>query len=177
MTDKERILTTLAVKFLFETHQCTLGWSSKDKAQPGDLIMSASTGVHDFTFGYYAGIGEDGEYLMRELDSERTCKMYNDAFFIIPKDWFSSIQLLYGKERAMEEKVRKATSKLEWGYRYGGAEFDGNVCTAKVRKVFSDDILFTVAIPYSSKTTIKSILAAIEQAKVEYEAKAAVEAE
>lgn len=169
MTDREEMMIEIARILLLNcvTHTGKserIRLSFLDQGKPGDLIMSASIiGVSEFTFGYLVETHSD-HYIMRDLVSNQRCKMYNDAFFIIPESWIHSTILLYGSQRKMLKKIEKATRKLPWGLRYAGADFRDNECIVKIRKVFENENIFEVKMSYNSNTTITSIYENIKAA-------------
>ncbi len=190
MTDRERILTTV-IRQLATTQslrpRAAGQWSSEPyrddhgsghyvhfapwkKAEKGDLVVAKTSGtVHEYLIGFYVEpLTEDlGGAVIREIGSERLCNYSNESFD--PIVGLTKEQLLEGERYKVQQKVLKAFQKgREYVYRYGGVDIEAETLTIWVREVFGGyagdgtrSKPFAVTMPWSKKTTVRAILAAM----------------
>lgn len=134
--------------FLFDKPGCEI--------KKGDLVTAmTSIWYNDFMVGFVEEVIGPDALLIREIGSDRTCEYSNERFIRIDKDLLG-YEILEGKEYEVYQKCLKAFQEY-YVYRFGGIQFDKNKVTLSARKVFSEDIAFTIEFYYNSKTSIKSI--------------------
>ena len=135
----------------------------------GDLVIaSTSFRPNDYLVGFvHEPPDKYGTVVIREIGTQRLCNYGNESFMRIDKDLLG-YELYEGVQYQTVRKVEKAFAAADHSYtvRFGGLEFDGNICKVKARKVFSDEIIFCFDFPYNQKTSIKSITEIINR---EYE--------
>ena len=170
MTDKERILMEIVQRWaiaipirtsLREKEDWLVKsnfWGDKEYKK-GDLVVATSTfTINDWVVGFVHSVEKD-HIVIREIGTKRLCKYYNEAFSIINKEQFGTVNLLEGTQYKTYQKVRKAMqysiNKLR------DCRFDGNICTVETRKIFQDELLYSFSFKYNSKTPIKEIVAII----------------
>ena len=175
MTDKERILMMLLQEVFrkalydrgevnkWQNDQPPLLGFDRDVRRPlerGDLVVaSTSFRPNDYLVGFvHEPPDKNGMVVIREIGSDRLCNYGNESFMRLPKHLLG-YELLEGVQYKVFRKVEKAFAASDHSYvvRFGGLEYEGNICKVKARKVFSDDILFTFEFHYNSETSIKSI--------------------
>lgn len=174
MTDKERILTYILSRISYASTRYSDGYTAKindddvyfqypgsnaHDLQINDIVFCQTSGIHDFTVGYVVSIDGYSEITIRDIASERTCKIQNDSFLILKN--LSEEQLLYGDKWIMRNKIMKAFAKGdEWLYRYGGVKFENNIVHIKVRErhALKKREPFIISMQWDNKTTIKAIL-------------------
>lgn len=72
--DKTRVLMNVISGL---SHK-SVGFDHSGPAQPGDLVMCLSNTDHEWGISYYVR-AEGGEHLLREIGSERLCRMENES--------------------------------------------------------------------------------------------------
>lgn len=177
MTDKERILTYILSRISHTAVRYSDGYTSKidnddvyfqypkDNANGlkiNDIVLCQTSGIHDFTIGYVVSIDGYSEITIRDIASERICKIGNDSFLVLKN--LSEEQLLYGDKWIMRNKIMKAFAKGdEWLYRYGGVIFEFDIVHIKIRErlALKNREPFIVSMRWDRTTTIKSILQAM----------------
>jgi hypothetical protein len=185
LPDKERILTHI-IRELLSTQIMKMPWnmdysdgrgrtyvhfvSGEEAVQPGDLVICFTSGIHDFTISWVVEKLAYSEYLLREIGSNRTCRMGNESVYIIrgltePWTWEGDKYDLY-------RKVWKAFWKAgdDW-YRFGGLTFnDQGEAVMTVREKFGgmlsvssgqESVPFTVTMPWTKRTSVKAITKAL----------------
>lgn len=77
-------------------------------------------------------------------------------------------EILEGTQYLTYQKALKAFSNSDKSYTYmfKSISFDDDICTVEARKAFSNDAVFSIKFKYNSKTTIKSILALINNKEI-----------
>lgn len=183
MTDKERILMMLLqsvyrialynpskVEKWKDIQPPMFGFDTKRRPlERGDLVIaSTSFRPNDYLVGFvHEPPDKYGTVVIREIGTQRLCNYGNESFMRIDKDLLG-YELYEGVQYQTVRKVEKAFAAADHSYtvRFGGLEFDGNICKVKARKVFSDEIIFCFDFPYNQKTSIKSITERINR---EYE--------
>lgn len=142
--------------------ESTLG---SDNVKIGDLVLCETSGIHDFTVGYVQAITGYSDCIIREIGTNRICRVGNERFTKIKG--LTKDSLLEGVQYKFKRKVLKA---FYWGehdykYRFGGLEFTGDkgrTAIIKIREKWGGinhtSIPFDVVIKWNTKTTIKSIL-------------------
>lgn len=178
MTDKERILTYIISRLSYVATRYGDGYSAKmndddvyfqylkgnnaNELQVNDIVFCQTSGIHDFTVGYVVSIDGYSEITIRDIASERTCKIQNDSFLILKN--LSEEQLLYGEEWIMRNKIIKAFARGdEWLYRFGGVKFEADIAHIKIRErhALKKREPFVISIKWHKNTTIKAILQAM----------------
>ena len=179
MTDKERILFKI-IQRMSLTYSHKLEWGKEyegvhfapwkgsllidGKLQVGMLVLCQGSGIHDWTIGYtveklyddYSG------WIIRELDSDRLCKVSNDSF--VPIEGLSNIDLLVKEDYVFYQKILKAFRRggENW-YRFGGID----IIEKRKWKIFirekwggidGESKPFYFIIKWNKKTSIKYIL-------------------
>ncbi len=185
LSDRERILMTIITQL--STTQMLRGsppphnWSSdyyKDtgggfythfaswqKPKAGDLVLATTGRVSPWKVGFYVEPlpGDFGGSVIREIGSDKLCNYANEEFR--PIVGLSEIDLFEGKRREFYIKVLKAFSAGDkYLYRFGGLRFDGETAIVRIREAhaFTDGSTpFEVAVPFRSRISVKSILAAM----------------
>ena len=102
--------------------------------------------------------------MIKDIYSDRLCNISNDIFNKIPCEIPSHL-MISDNEAVVYDKCIKAIRRCDYGTLYKGISFDGKACTLLVRKKWSNDIWKKINFVYNSKTTIKSIVELIENAK------------
>jgi len=184
MTDKERILLTIIRQLSstetlvmdrpwnpkkYEGHVHFAPWlaSNDNEIKPGMLVMCETGGIHDWTIGYTIEPLNDnfGGWLIREIGSQRTCRVSNERF--TPIVGLRATDLLEGKEREFYHKVCRAFHKGdEYIYRFGGVDMLPNRrARIWIREAFGglnhNSIPFSFEMNWTPKTSIKAILKAM----------------
>lgn len=183
LRDKERILMAvlhrLTMTYGIRGHQLTFsegdaqiqgGFSPSSNAgiKPGDLVVCITSGIHPWTVGIAASEYDPhaGGLKVREIGSNRICDVSNDSFYRITgihPDTFWTYD-----QNEFVGKVKKAYRKLsDWGHRYRGVEFDGETARIVIGEVHNGAMgpvtkPYYITLPWSPKTTIKAIVAAME---------------
>ncbi len=187
LPDRERILVHI-IRELLTTQILRMPWntnyrdatlsnreyvhfvSGDEAVKPGDLVICNTSGVHDFTIAWMVEKLAYSEFLLREIGSERTCRMSNESVWIIrgltePWTW-------EGDKYQFYKKVWNAFWKAgdDW-YRFGGLAFnENNDAVMTVREKFGgalslssgeESVPFTVTMPWSKRTSVKAITAAL----------------
>ncbi len=182
MTDKERILMLLVQRILsaalyapekvrewMHNQPGIITHDPERELKVGDLVVaSTSFEANDFLVGFvHEPPDHNGTVVIREIGSNRLCNYGNEMFLRIPKDLLGE-EVYEGLQYQTVLKVRKAFAKAAYPYtvRYAGCEFTDHFVLIKGRKVFSNEIVVSFSIPYTSKTSIKSIVQRINE---EYE--------
>ncbi len=88
MKDKERMLMAIVSALQFANHEpgedghIYLDFS-KRKIQPGEIVISVSSGIHEWTAAIFVKYLESHYYLIRELGGTKTCRLYHDALSVL----------------------------------------------------------------------------------------------
>jgi len=175
MTDKERILINI-IRNLYST-QLTLAithWKDekfyKDKVyfdywnepKKGDLVLTLSGSINEWTIGFYEEYLGYDEALIREIGTNNICRYGNESF--IPIKGLNSISLLERDKYKFYIKVLKAFGREDsYKYRFGGLDFkENNEVVIWVREVFGGMIKktkpFDINMVWNKKISIKRIL-------------------
>jgi hypothetical protein len=186
LPDKERLLVHI-IRELLSTQIMKMPWNMNysriggggdyvhfaigdEAVQPGDLVICNTSGVHDFTIAWVVEKLAYAEFLLREIGSQRTCRMGNESVYIIrgltePWTW-------EGERYEFYRKVWKAFWKAgdDW-YRFGGLAFnEAGEAVMTVREKFGgmlssrsgeESVPFTVTMPWDKRTSIRAIAAAL----------------
>lgn len=173
MTDKERVLFHIISQYypkyllgMYETNKLDFFNKNCTSAiEVGDLVLAASSGLHDFTVGYVVTKKSESEMIVREIGSKKTCNISNEIFYKIDKERLCDVYLLEGLQYKTYCKVSKAISNVD-GYtqRFHSIAFGEHICTVNLRKMYTDEISKSFTFEYSSKTTIKEIENKMEEA-------------
>lgn len=179
MTEKERILMLLVQRILsaalyapekvrewMHNQPGIITHDPERELKVGDLVVaSTSFQANDFLVGFVQKEPDQyGTVVIREIGSDRLCNYGNEMFMRIPKDLLGE-EIYEGLQYQTVVKARKAFAKAAYPYtiRYAGCEFTDHFVLIKGRKVFSDEIVVSFSMPYSSKTSIKSIVKRINE--------------
>jgi len=172
MTDKERILTYIIQRFYpkYLLHiyddENLFNKCNYNNIKNGDLVLAITSGTHDFSIGYVTRIISESEMIIREIGSNKTCRIGNEMFYKIDLEKLDSDMLLEGLQYDIYIKVKKAINKAtEYYTRYHSIEFVEGLfkcCKFHLRKAFSNNIIKSFTFKYSSKTTIKEIVELIK---------------
>ena len=136
-----------------------------EKLEPGMLVVCNSSHLCDWTVSIIQEVGPGyAECLLRELGTNRLCRMSNEAFTPICN--MAESDLWEGEQFAFAKKARKAFfCGDDYVYRYGGLSFskdDPRHATILVREVYGGldkpSLPFAIEIDWTPKTTIKAIL-------------------
>jgi len=188
MSDKERILLTIIRElqtmlvlargaYQLDFHDRSAGREyvhfehrEYDKIKPGDLVICQTSGIHDFTVGFVVDKFDPDWHglLLREIGTERTCRMSNERYYCIVG--LSEHDLWEGGKHQFDLKVKKAFWKTneDW-YRFGGLRFnDDGTATMTVREKFGgcctngdESVPFEVTMPWNKRTSVKKIVEAL----------------
>lgn len=184
MTDKERILMLLVQRILsaalyapekvrewMHNQPGIITHDPERELKVGDLVVaSTSFEANDFLVGFvHEPPDRNGTVVIREIGSNRLCNYGNEMFMRIPKDLIGE-EIYEGLQYQTVVKARKAFAKAAYPYtvRYAGCEFTDHFVLIKGRKVFSEEIVVSFSMPYSSKTSIKSIVKRINEEYTEH---------
>lgn len=186
ISDKERILTAIIKGLESASILCRQGdpyneasWTNPSmgtfvhfaryrKPMRGDLVM-AQTGRNDtWKIAFYEEFADPsvGLHVVRHIDTGQLCNYGNESFTAIVG--LSPIELLTGEKRKVYVKVLDAFARGdEYMYRFGGITVNDADLTLTVREPHGGfgrpSQPFDITIPWTPKTTIKAILAAMRE--------------
>lgn len=193
MTNKERILMKIIQELRFsQTLAPAVGFRGYDKEnwigsdgreyvhfgsyvqdkelRVDDLVLCATSGMgnpHEFTVGFIHEIVGFGDCVIREIGTDRLCRISNEQF--IPIKGLKDYQLWEKDKYEFSVKVHKAFAKgdEDW-YRYGGLDFEDDEAIIWIREKFGGltkpSKPFAAKMKWNKKTTIKAILGAMKEA-------------
>ena len=190
MTDKERMLTYLLAWLARPDYRASrdrqldkggpwLDWRD-DEIRRGDLVICRTSwgrGVHPFVVGYVVDVYSRSDVLLRELGGRRLCRMSNEGFYTVRGMSDRDLELLPGRWYRLYRKVLKAFRRGgSWSHLFGGLDFnDDGTATIWVREKWGGrgkdengqptrSKPYPVTMRWNSRTTIKAILAAMQEA-------------
>lgn len=115
MTDKERILTHIVKSFYpiyllgIIGHKAEMFSNySEENIQTGDLVISMTSGIHDFTIGYVVKKINNYELTIRKIGSSETYNIENEQFYKIDISNINKNELLEGAQYIVYKKVQEA---------------------------------------------------------------------
>ena len=173
MNDKERILTylfsTYYPKYLLCMDNRMNIIKNLSDINVGDLVLAVTSGIHEFSIGYVVEKMRESDMVIREIGSNKTCKISNEMFYKIDTSNLSKTVLLEGMQYELYLKTEKALRKYNdvsfHQYRLMEIEFNESIATVYLRKKWHEYDKGTApkfSFNYNSKTTQKYILNAIE---------------
>lgn len=171
MDDKTRILTLLVRELASTSVLATIpdvGWSKPvrvallRKPQKGDLVVCATSPLSHWTVAVVHEARSDQECVLREIGSERLCRMGNERFYVLAN--VAPADLFEGKQQEFHLKVRKAFDHGNGLHVFGGLEFDGGTAAVTVRERFGgliagkESVPYVLQIPWRDRPSIKKIV-------------------
>lgn len=175
MGDKERILMTLLQRLVgLDGNEYAkkngFPYAYPDRDPPlGSMVICQSSGAHPWSVGWVVeSRPSEAHCVIREIGSARTCNVSNDSFYVIHN--IDRLSLLEGDRHGFLSKVHKAFRRGDkYRYRFGGLDFDDDKATIWIREVFGGhrehgSEPFPVVMPWNKRTSIKSILDAMQSA-------------
>jgi hypothetical protein len=112
--------------------------------QKGDLVLAATSGIHQFTIGYVDTKITDSDMIIRGIGEKKPCRISNEIYYKIPKDLIGKYEILEGSQYRFYQSICKALSaKIR---KLHSIDFDGSACVVNFRKSFTEDISDTVTI-------------------------------
>ena len=170
MTPKERMLTHLVQclaipKDLIDTRYPHVAFGP---AKVGDLVICQTSGLHRWSVGYVVDINGMSGCTVREIDSSAMCNVSNESFYVV-RGMEHDYAMLPEPRWRFYQKVIKAFKRLDaYMHLFGGLTFnDDGSATIKVRERYWGRhaakvcVPYEVRVPYSRRTTIKAIAAAL----------------
>lgn len=172
MTDKERILTYLFIsfypKYILNIKGKPFDELTAENIEIGDLVVSMTTGINEFTVGYVINKFNDYHMLVREIGSNTMCNIENDMFYKIDTSNLNYNLLLDGFEYQFYLKTEKAFQIFsenigtEEDYILMETVFNQNEVKIYFRKRWEDYTRNTaaavVSFLYNKKTTLKFMI-------------------
>lgn len=173
MNDKERILTHLFTTYYPRYLLCMDNRMNMiqnlSNINIGDLVLAVTSGIHEFSIGYVVEKITESDMVIREIGSDKICKISNEMFYKIDTSHLSKNILLEGIQYELYLKTEKALRKYNgvsfYQYALMEIEFNNNIATVYLRKKWHEYEKETApkfSFNYNSKTTQKYILNAIE---------------
>jgi hypothetical protein len=165
LTDKERILTVLAQQLAFATFRVGVDhFSAREedwglsrihfaryrKAVAGDLAIASSFNMHanKWTIGWVvqADLARTGEWIIREIGSDRLCNYGNETFIPIAgiRGHGYDDVFLEGAERKFAVAARRANAPHDNLVRYVRTTFDGEMATVCLREKWTSNLRHVV---------------------------------
>lgn len=117
MTDKERILTYIIQRFYpkyiigLDNRREIFDKCKASSIRKGDLVIAISSGLHSFSIGYVENLLSESEMLIREIGTNRTCKIGNEMFYKIDIEKLDKNELLEGKQYDLYQSIKKVCNK------------------------------------------------------------------
>jgi len=166
------IISRIYPRFLFDKNPDRYMDAQTGLIKKGDLVLAATSGVHEFTVGYVDMVLTESEMVIREIGSKKTCKIHNEQFYKIPIELLSKYEILEGLQYAIYKKVLKAIYKVERLHyrnllnegapkRFHSLDFRDNMCIVKLRRKWEQDTCQSFEFKYSKITTIKELVSLI----------------
>ena len=184
ISDKERILTAVIKGLRTSSVLCWRGdpfseasWSNSSGGmyvhfahyrEPirGDLVIGQTGKTDTWNIAFYEEFADPsiGLHVIRHIDTGQLCNYSNESF--TPIVGLSYTELLVGEKRKAYGKVMGAFARgCEYQYRFGGIKINDADMTITIREVFGGygepSQPFDITMPWTPKTTIKTILAAM----------------
>lgn len=137
----------------------------------GDLVLCSTSGgrqYHDWIVGWVKEIHSSNECLIREIGSDRLCKVSNEQFYII--EGLSDLEKLEGDQYKFYRKVVTAINKYgdDWR-RFSDIKFNEDQVTVSLREKFNGlqrnkvQVPFEITFKWNPKMTYKKIATILEE--------------
>jgi hypothetical protein len=137
----------------------------------GDLVLCATSGriqYHDWVIGWVKEIHESHEFLIREIGSNRLCRISNERFYVI--EGLSELKKLEGDQYRFYIKVVTAMSKYGDGWRlFSNIKFHEDQVTVSLREKLNGlqrdkvQVPFEITFKWHPKMTYKKIALILEE--------------
>lgn len=188
--DKLRLLTTIISRLCFraaiwhperEASETGVYTKARDvhsqdenrKLKVGMLVVCQTSGIHDWTVAFVEEVFATGAYgpdvMLREIGSNRLCRMGNESYYSI--HGLSESDLFEGEKRKFFHLVVRTIGRLgdDWR-RYGGLEFvDDKMCRVMIREKFGgmsnefDSVPFSIEIRWNrSRLSMRQLMKELE---------------
>lgn len=146
--------------------------SNNSLPKVNDLLVCATSGIHNYTVGFCHEVYNPHEIMIREIGTNKLCKIHNEMFYII--HGLYQQDLWEGIKYDFFRKVVRTISKYGDGWNlYHSLEFiDDQFANVHFREKWTNVIKFTTKIQWnrkrlSMKKLWKEIEASLQPEKIE----------